>query len=300
MKKQTLFLALLLALSLAGWGQNPLPFVTIGGVDVFQSDDSITGPNISGHVSFDAETHLLTFHNATINGDVVLGGWPMNNYVKMRMFGNNFIIGSLDINPESCSIYGPGNLEINSSVYDAIYASRTPFFSMEENVTVTVSAPRIGINADYDFMGGDEEYVYTFLYINNSSLVISAPICTYYIDSWHLENCHIEEPNNVEFDPTMDLLLLNGEWASEINDYLEIRPGGVGVPVQNGPECRIVGGNGNVRIEYEGKSTIVEVTDMQGRCVCRTHHQGNSTFIPLHPGLYIVRAGDYTKKVVVL
>lgn len=299
MKKQTLFLALLLALSLAGWGQNPLPFVTIGGVDVFQSDDSITGPNISGHVSFDAETHLLTFHNATINGDVILGGWPMNNYVKMRMFGNNSIIGFLDINSDSCSIYGPGNLEINSPVFDAIYASRTPFFSMEENVTVTISAPETGINAFYDFMGGDD-YVYTSLYINNSTLIVSAPTCTNLITYWYLNSCHIVEPADAIFDPVRCIILLNGEWAFVISNYLEIRPGGVGVPIQNGPECRIVGGNGGVRIEYEGKSTVVEVTDMQGRCVCRTRHQGSSTFIPLHPGFYIVKVGNHTKKVVVL
>lgn len=304
MKKQALTLALLLALAFAGRGQDPYPLVTIGGVDVSQTEDSITGPNISGYVSYNAETNTLTLKNATINGDINLHGWPISPYVKIKLMGNNTLVGSIDINTDSCSIYGPGCLQISppiSPIKDAIYVARTPLFSLEENATVSISTPYNGINAYYDFMGGDGEFIQTLLYINNSTLIISAPVCANYITVWSLVNCHIVEPSNVVYDPNINQIIFsNGEWALIIPDYLEIRPGGSGVSVQNDPECRIEGGTGGAWISYDGKPTPVEVTDMQGRCVCCTRHQGSSTFIPLHPGLYIVRVGDYIKKVMVL
>ena len=85
----TALFALLLMCGGVAKGQNDtLPDIMIGGIAITESNDSIVGDCISGHVSYDALTNIMTLDNATISENVSF--WR-NSHIKIKLLGNNFI-----------------------------------------------------------------------------------------------------------------------------------------------------------------------------------------------------------------
>ncbi len=297
MKRQALTLALLLALALAGRGQDPISHLTIGDLDIFESSDSITADCILGKVSYNVETNTLMLHNASIESDIILWG----SCFKIRLYGENSI-KNIWIAPDSCFIYGPGSLNIGSTTEGtAVRAVRVPYFYIIDEAIINITASGYGIYTDYDFMGGvGEEYVPTTLIIVNSTLRVRAPYCSYHVDGWLLADCHVAVPENVVYNPSTYQLTQNGTWLYFITDSLEILPGGVGVFEHNGDCPQILGKEGGIRVNGLSGAEQMEVSDLLGHILYRANLHDTNTFIPMRGGIYIVKVGNHTKKVVVL
>jgi len=296
MKKQTLFLALLLALAFAGRGQDPVSHLTIGNLDFVESNDSIAADCILGKVSYNVETNTLTLYDANIESDIILWG----SCFKIKLYGENSI-KNIWITPDSCLIYGPGSLNIGSTTEGtAVGAVRVPYFCIIDRATINITASSYGIYTEYDFMGGiGEEYVPTTLFILNSTLRVRAPYCSYHVDGWFLADCHVAVPENVVYNPSTYHLTQNGTWLYFITDSLEILPGGVGVFEHDGKCLQIFGKKGGIHVNGLGGAKQVEVLDLLGHILYRATLHDTNINIPMRSGIYIVKVGNYTKKVVV-
>ena len=97
--------------------------IKVGGVDVDGDNAAnITGPGISGQVSFDPATNTLTLNNATIEGEIYDLG--RDGILTIKLQGRNTIIGFAPINIQDrpLRISGGGTLTIdagNVSIYEA-------------------------------------------------------------------------------------------------------------------------------------------------------------------------------------
>ena len=82
--------------------------------------DDITGPCITGHISYDADTHTLILDNATITYDIEgYSGIHANSSITIRLIGDNTIVvtgnyayGIYAGNQESLTIEGTGTLDV--------------------------------------------------------------------------------------------------------------------------------------------------------------------------------------------
>ncbi len=221
----TALLALLLLCSGVARGQNDsLPDIQIGSIAISESNDSIVGDGISGHVSYNAETKTLILDNASITERVSLW-W---RHIRIQLKGEN-TIQSLFIAPDSCTVVGPGILNIGATTVSiAVDAGRTAYLGLKQQAVLNITASEVGISCMYDYIG-DINPIYPVFEIDNSALSISAPTCYYLIPWWRLVSCHLAVPSDVNYDSETHMFTQDGEILFSIHDYMEIRPGTVGV-----------------------------------------------------------------------
>ncbi len=292
----TALLALLLMCGGVAKGQNDtLPDIMIGGIAITESNDSIVGDCISGHVSYDALTKIMTLDNATISENVSF--WR-NSHIKIKLLGNNFI-QNLFIGPDSCTIIGPGHLQVGTATEGtAIDAARTSFLGLMGGATLSITAMNKGINTLYDYIG-DDNPIYPLFAIDNSSLTITAPTCFSLIPFWWLNDCHIAYPTDVIYDSDNLWLTQDGNMVMSMHDYMEIRQGTVNIPEEEKPQWQAIGMGGGIRIDGLTQNQTVEVLNMAGQCVYVGKPQMSGTFISLKSGIYIVRVGKETVKTII-
>ena len=269
--------------------QNPSPYFTIGDISLYESADSIVGEGIQGHVSFDATTNTLFLDNAAVPAIWV---YPKERCFKVKLSGNNSITGMLT-NNDSCAFIGPGTLTIGSpSVGIALDCARTDYLALTEEATLEITASDYGIFTLYDYID-DPVLHYPLLVVDNSSLIVSAPTCCTVMWAWWLSECHVVAPESLEYQ-------LDTWIESEIvYNYLEIRPGTVGVPAHESCNWQAWGVDGGIRIDGLSGNQTVEVVNILGQTVHCTTSSGTNAFIPLKSGLYLVRVNNHTVKTVV-
>ena len=280
------------------WGQNDsdtLYDVYIGDIGFNESRDSITGDFITGHVSYNSDTHTLTLQDATVSGNIDF--W--RHFVKLKLIGDNYIDG-LFIGPDSCAIIGPGYLRVgNDTVGTAINAERTTFLLLEGRATLDIVSNHLGINTYYDYVFDDYFHIPCFL-IDSSSLTITAPTCYNLIDCWWLLGCHIVSPADVDYNPYNYSFEQDGTAITHLNNYLEIQANVTGLPIVSRPEVRVYGVSGGIRVCSDKKpDQNVEVMNMLGQTLYCRPLQSDEDFIPIRSGIYIVRVGKTTEKVIV-
>jgi len=292
----TALFALLLMCGGVAKGQNDtLPDIMIGGIAITESNDSIVGDCISGHVSYDALTKIMTLDDATISENVSF--WR-NSHIKIKLLGNNFI-QNLFIGPDSCTIIGPGHLQVGTATEGtAIDAARTSFLGLMGGATLSITAMNKGINTLYDYIG-DDNPIYPLFAIDNSTLTITAPTCFFLIPYWSLNNCHIVSPTGVVYDSYHHWLTQDGNMVMSMHDYMEIRQGMVNISEEVKPKWRAIGMDGGIRIDGLTQNQTVEVLNIAGQCVYVGKPQMSGTFISLKSGIYIVRVGKETVKTIV-
>nr|MCR5549815.1 T9SS type A sorting domain-containing protein [Bacteroidales bacterium] len=157
----------------------------------------------------------------------------------------------------------------------------------------------LGINTYYDYVFDDYFHLPCFL-IDSSSLTITAPTCYNLIDCWWLNGCHIVSPADVDYNPYNYSFEQDGTAITHLNNYLEIQANVTGLPIVSRPEVRIYGVSGGIRVCSDKKpDQNVEVMNMLGQTLYCRPLQCDEDFIPIRSGIYIVRVGKTTEKVIV-
>ena len=286
------FMALLFAVCAGSLqAQNPSPYFTIGDISLYESADSIVGEGIQGHVSFDATTNTLFLDNAAVPAIWV---YSKEKCFNVKLSGNNSITGMMT-NNDSCAFIGPGTLTIGSpSVSIALDCARTDYLALTEGATLEITASDYGIFTLYDDIW-DSIAHYPNLVVDNSSLIVTAPYCCQFVWFWWLSECHVVVPQDFEYQLDTWTYLSSGT----IHDYLEIRPGTVGVPAHESCNWQAWGVDGGIRIDGLSGNQTVEVVNILGQTVHSTISSGTNAFIPLKAGLYLVRVNNHTVKTVV-
>lgn len=285
-----LFLLSILFAAIELSAQSPTPYITIGDIRVYESTDTIVGDCIQGFVSFDAETYTLTLQDATITSSVA--AWLGQDF-KVKLFGNNSISTML-ICPAYSTFFGPGSLSIGSSTVDiAISCQKTYQITLTEGATLEITASECGMDAMYDAMMDPDPH-FPSLVVDSSSLIVTAPSCLRLFDGIWLSGCHVVAPSDFQYQLDTWIPLTSG-----IHNYLEIRPGTVGVHTYETAEWRAWGVKGGISIEGLQNNETIEVINMLGQSVFRIIPFETSTFIPLKRGYYLVRINNHTKKITV-
>jgi hypothetical protein len=151
----------------------------------------------------------------------------------------------------------------------------------------------------YDYMFDDYPHYPCFL-IDSSSLSITAPTCYDLISCWWLHGCHIVSPADVNYNPSNYSLEQDGNTIYHLNNHLEIQANVTGLQSASSSEVRIYGVSGGIRVTAEKMmGQEVMVLNMLGQTMFSKPLQMGRTFIPLLPGIYIVRIGKTTEKVIV-
>lgn len=291
MKKSSTFciLFLMLGFSCALWAQDSLPKIIIGDIYVYESAESIVGEGIQGNVSYDASTNTLFLNDAVIPS---LWAYRTDGYFKVKLSGNNSITRMISSN-DSCTFFGPGTLTLgNTSVGIALNCARTDYLSITEGATLEITASETGIHTLYDDIDDPVPH-YPLFVVDNSSLIVSAPTCCTVMWAWWLSECHVVTPENFEYQ--LDTWIEPGM----VYNYLEIRPGTVGIPTHEIVEWQAWGVDGGIRVESLLENQNIEILNILGQTVFSTTSSGISTVIPLKPGLYLVRVNNHTVKTVV-
>lgn len=295
MKKTSLFCIVMLLLSTNSIlrAQDSLPRIIIGDVLIYESTDSIVGEGIQGYVSYDAPTNTLFLNNASTP---FIWAYRSERCLKIKLIGNNSITKILTTN-DSCAFFGPGTLNLgNSSVEIALDCSRTDYLALTEGATLNITASGAGIFSLYDYtMDSDSILHFPSLIIDNSSLVITAPYCCQFIWDWWLSDCHVVAPQDFEYQLDTWTFLPSGM----VSDYLEIRPGTVGVPIHSDTDWQAWGVNGGLQIKGLSDNQTIEVMNILGQMVYDAVASGVNTFVPLKAGPYLVHINNRTVKIIV-
>lgn len=272
--------------------QDSTPKISIGGIHVFESTDSIVGEGIQGHVSYDASTNTLFLNNANIAS--YLWAYGANESFKVKLLGNNSVKQMVSSN-HSCIFYGPGSLTLgNPTVNVALDCPRTDLLALTEGATLDITASGTGISTLYDDIW-DSIIHYPDLIVDSSSLVVTAPNCCQFVWWWWLSGCHVVEPSDFECQLDTWFFLSTGT----IHNYLEIRSGTVGLRENEAVRLKAWGVDGGIRIEGLEEKYPVEVVNMLGQVVYSATNPASDVFVPLKKGFYVVRAGNNAIKTVV-
>jgi hypothetical protein len=162
---------------------------------------------------------------------------------------------------------------------------------------LNITASDVGIYTFYDHTTDQDTVLhYPLLVIDNSSLVITAPYCCQYVWDWWLSDCHVVAPQGFDYQLDSWTFLPSGT----VHDYLEIRPGTVGVSAYaDNVDWQAWGVDGGVRIEGLPSKQTLEIVNSLGQIVHCSTILNPSTFIPLKTGLYLVRINNHTVKTIV-
>lgn len=297
--KRTIFTtAIFTLLLLCSWmarGQNDsIPDISIGSMAISESNDSIIGDGISGHVSYNAETKTLILDNAFITERVCLW-W---RHIRIQMTGNNYL-QHLVVVSDSCTLVGPGALSVGSSSEEtAIEAPRTAYIALKQQAMLNVIAANTGIDCMYDNIGEGTD-IYPLFDIDNSSLKITAPTCFFLISFWKLEDCHVVSPSDIIYDSNNHWLTQSGNIVMSVDHYFEIMPGAVGIQDVNQNGWQSIGMSEGICLKGVTGNQTIEVINLAGQSVFVGRAEGSDTFIPLGKGVYIVRVGRFSRKTIV-
>ena len=290
--KKIFLIFLLLSSIIVVSAQDSIPKISIGGIHVFESTDSIVGEGIQGHVSYDASTNTLFLNNANIASYLLAYG--ANESFKVKLLGNNSVKQMASFN-HSCIFYGPGSLTLgNPTVNVALDCPRTDLLALTEGATLDITASGTGISTLYDDIW-DSIIHYPDLIVDSSSLVVTAPNCCQFVWWWWLSGCHVVEPSDFECQLDTWFFLSTGT----IHNYLEIRSGTVGLRENEAVRLKAWGVDGGIRIEGLEEKHSVEVVNMLGQVVYSATNLESDVFVPLKKGFYVVRAGNTAIKTVV-
>lgn len=291
----TVILALLLLCGGVVKGQNDsLPDIRIGSIVISESNDSIIGDGISGHVSYDAETKTLILDNASIAESVSLW-W---RHIRIQLTGNNYL-QHLMIVSDSCTIVGPGSLFVGSSSQEtAIEAPRTAYIALKQQAMLNVIAANTGIDCMYDDIG-EGIHIYPLFDIDNSSLKITAPTCFFLISFWRLNDCHIVSPSDIIYDSNNHWITQSGNIVLSVDHYFEIMPGDVGIQNVNQNGWQSFGMSNGICLKGVTGNQTIEVMNLAGQSVFVGRAKDSDIFIPLGKGAYIVRVGRLSRKTIV-
>lgn len=192
--------------------------LTIAGVEVNSGNASnITGPGISGSVSYDHSTKTLTLHDATIiTPTVTFGIMSEIEGFTINLIGNNRV----EADPSAISFYstggkitGSGTVTANSINQCGIYISQYNSLLISDNCTIIANG-KWGIAG----LHGNNET----LTIDNATVKATGTIGSIAdLKSLTLNNASITQPEGATFSESLKAVALNGQ---VVNSEVMIQP----------------------------------------------------------------------------
>lgn len=270
---------------------------------------SITSNYITGSVSYDSASRTLVLQNATINCSNSSDPYDDNNgktvsieahsgqVVNIELIGQNTIFGPfpLVLHNGAYNVTGSGSLILEGLIAGVFCEPGVDAFRVMQGANVDISIPyaqSVGFRGSAQY----QDYPRTVLSIDSASLNIHADICVQSIVGFQLLGSHIVSPVGAYYDQSSMTLMTAG---GIVRNYLEVRPGTVGVPTHTKTGWRAWGMEGGIRIDNIQEDSSVEVINMQGQVVFKAATSDTDTFLPMRSGVYVVRVNKSTTKVIV-
>ncbi|KGN78240.1 hypothetical protein HW49_08810 [Porphyromonadaceae bacterium COT-184 OH4590] len=264
------------------------------------SDIASASNDITGGVSYDDATNTLTLNNATINAhnrkeaihnegidNLIINLIGINNITSLEKEG--IVVGSNTI------IKGSGSVVINGRI-SGVYISPYNSLIIKDQCVVEVNG-KIGIDGDT----GNKEEV---LEIDNATLKVTGN--TYgsiiYISELRLKNCLITKPAGAIFN--------EDKHRVETNDSILIKEQVVIEPKTSSKDVYSIisdkgfyiwNNNGVLMIDFTKpifEALPILIYTIDGRFV-NSIKAKQRTAVPLPVGMYIIKIGDKTEKVIV-
>ena len=286
------------------------PNMRIANVQVTpENQDNITSDYISGTVRYDSASRTLVLQNATIyrydsgdpyddsNGHTLSAEAHSGQTLNIELIGQNTIYGivPLDLFSGSYNIVGNGSLVLNGIIIGIDCGLGVDTFRIRQGASVVIDVPYHPADG---FQGAAQyqDYSQTVLIVDSSTLIIDADYCIRRIVGFQLNGSCIVSPAGAHYDSENNTLVTaNGP----VRDYLEIRPGTVGIPEHAHAGWQAWGVEGGIHLHGIKEHSSVEIINMLGQVVCRTLLESTETYIPMKSGVYIVRGDNSAVKVFV-
>ena len=266
--------------------------------DVYVNSENaanIKSDAITGKVSYDDATKTLILDNATITAASTRGIFNEGiQDLTIKLIGTNKITAS-SVNSTGISAYmsllitGTGSLSVYSEKHSGIYINSTVTIK-DCNVDIT---GRWGISG-YDGLEGET------LIINNSTVKAKGErgsICD--LMKFSLIASEITKPQGAVWSDDKKCLVLNG---SKITDEVIITPKSTGISTSvTDSGIHLWSNNGTLYISTDNTDSASEaqIFNIDGQTVGTVAIYNNKTAINLPAGIYVVRIGNTTEKVIV-
>ena len=273
------------------------------------NQDSIASNYITGSVSYDSASRTLVLQNAIINSYDSSDPYDDNNgktvsieahngqVVNIELIGQNTIFGAfpLVLYNGTYNITGSGSLILKGIIAGVFCEPGVNAFRIVQGAQVVIDIPYASMTG---FRGSPQyqDYDVTVLSVNSGTLIVEADYCIESIVGFQLIGSHFVQPEDAYFDiEGRTLVTENGP----VRDYLEIRPGTVGIDEDRGVSFRAWGCDGGIHVEGAQESSLVEIVNVFGRVVYRSFLNSAKAYIPMQKGFYIVRVNNNSKKIIV-
>ena len=277
--------------------------------------DTITGPGISGFVYYDTGSKTLTLKNASISGPAEIGGsdyyyfralYVENSDITIQLIGENTIssFGGIVFRNSKCCFVGNGTLTINVPHLWGI--------SLVYCDTLSIKDCSVIINSGYEgnsqwpgidvyVSTGTQTYPYTsenhcHIFIDSASLAIHSPICMRNVVGFHLRGSYIVDPIGAYFDSdSMTVVSPDGDACED----LVILPETTSVPNVTHKEWTAWGNQSRIQIEGVAQGDCIGIYNMAGQLVHMRKADQYRVSLPVKSGVYIVKIGNCSMKVIV-
>ena len=286
------------------------PYIRIADVLVSpENQDNITSDYITGIVRYDSVSRTLILKNASINnyesgdpyddsnGNTVIIEAHSGQTVNIELIGDNTIFGKipLELHSGSYNITGAGSLTLNGTVAGVLCEMGVDTFHIGPGASVEIIVSYV-LSTGFTGSPQYQDYSQTLLSIDSGTLIIEAGYCIRSVVDFQLNGSFIASPEGAYYDPG-DKTLVTEE--GPVHDYLEIRPGTVGINEYSNIQFRAWGCEGGIKIEDVPENSSLEIINMLGQTVCQTKLNSTEAFIPTQCAVYIVRVNKSSVKVVV-
>lgn len=287
--------------------------VYVGNVRIdLNRDTVVTSDCITGTIYYQSDSRTLTMHNATITMPLstpIIGGIAIRqeDSISIVLIGENKITGlvPIEISHSVFHIKGGGSLLLESPYEDSwggIFfwglgdlMNRNNGVVISENSHVEINTPySCGIWTRLHPSFPDDHNCFAEICVNGSSLVINAPRAFKNIGQLLLDNCHITVPEQASFNADSATVVDNNGQAC---GHLEIHRES-SVPEHADPEYKLYCTGQGVNISGVNEKVVCEVYNLSGQLIARKALSDSKVFIPLQRGCYVVKIGDFVKKIV--
>ena len=313
LNQRSIFLASLLFIFLLFSTNRATGYVNVGDVRIdLNRDTVVTSDCITGTIYYQSDTRTITMHNATITmplSTYITGGIKINqeDSISIVLLGENKISGvvPIEISHSVFHIKGGGSLLLESPYENSWggiffwglgdWMNRKNGVVISENSHVEINTPySCGIRTYMNSHFQNDHGCYAEISVNGSSLVINAPRALKNIGQLSLDNCHITVPEQASFNTDSATVVDNNGQAC---GHLEIHRES-SVPEHADPEYKLYCTGQGVNISGVNEKVVCEVYNLSGQLIARKALSDSKEFIPLQRGCYVVKIGDFVKKIV--
>ena len=168
-------------------------------------------------------------------------------------------------------------------------------FRIRQGASVVINVPYFPA-AGFEGSSPYQDYDLTVLSIDSGTLIVNADYCIQSIVGFQLNGSYIVSPEGAYYNPENKTLVTED---GPVRDYLEIRPGTVGIPAHETVEWQAWGEGGGIRIDNIPDNSSVEIINTIGQVIHQSVLYNTEVFVPIKKGIYVVRVNDYAVKVFV-